>query len=98
MQAIKKVEIVVDYLELANLLALIKKDGLAVGYTIIKEAVGRGVRGERTGDGLSGELTNSYLMIACSEDEAKRIVKIVQPLLKRYGGICLVSDAMRVNH
>ena len=98
MQAIKKVEIIINCLELPRLLALIKKEGIAVGYTVIKEAVGSGGRGNRTGDGLSGELTNSYLLIACSEDEAQRIVEIVRPILKRFGGVCLVSDAMWVKH
>lgn len=98
MQAIKKIEIIVDYLELARLLELIQKDGMAVDYTVIKEATGSGGRGNRTGDGLSGELTNSYLLIACPEDEAKRIVEIVRPILKRFGGVCLVSDALWVKH
>ncbi len=98
MQAIKKVEIIIDYLESPRLLERIQKEGMAVGYTVIKEVVGSGGRGERTGDGFLGELTNSYILIACSEDEAKRIVEIVQPILKRFGGVCLVSDAMWVKH
>ncbi|MEO6699256.1 MAG: hypothetical protein ABIM24_07780 [Paraperlucidibaca sp.] len=98
MQAIKKVEIIIEYLELPRLLALLKKASITVGYTVIKEAVGSGGRGERAGNGFSGELTNSYLLIACSEDEANRIVEIVQPILKRFGGVCLVSDAMWVKH
>ncbi len=98
MQAVKKVEIIIEYLELPRLLELIQKRGIAVGYTVIKEAVGSGGRGDRTGDGLSGELTNSYILIACSEDEALRIVEIVRPILKRFGGVCLVSDAMWVKH
>ncbi len=98
MQAIKKVEIIIDYLEYPRLLERIQKEGMAVGYTVIKEAVGSGGRGVRTGDGFSGELTNSYILIACSEDEAQRIVEIVRPILKRFGGVCLVSDAMWVEH
>ncbi len=98
MQAVKKVEIIIDYLELPRLLELIQEESTVVGYTVIKEVIGSGRRGERTGDGFSGELTNSYILIACSEDEAQRIVEIVQPILKRYGGVCLVSDAMWVKH
>ena len=98
MQAIKKVEIIIDYQELPRLLELFKKDGTEVGYTVIKEAFGSGGRGEMAGDGLSGAFTNSYLLIACSEDEANRIVEIVRPILKRFGGVCLVSDAMWVKH
>ncbi len=98
MHAIKKVEIIIDYLESPRLLERIKNEGITVGYTVIKEVVGSGGRGDRAGDGLSGELTNSYILIACSEAEAQRIVEIVQPTLKRLGGVCLVSDAMWVHH
>ena len=98
MQAIKKVEIIIGYTELPQLLVVLKKEVLAVGYTVIKEVMGAGGRGEMAGDGLSGEFTNSYLLIACSEDEASRIVAIMQPILKRVGGVCLVSDAMWVKH
>ncbi len=98
MQAIKKVEIIIDYLESPRLLERLKTEGIDVGYTVIKEVIGSGGRGDRSGDGLSGELTNSYILIACSEDEAQRIVEIVQPVLKRLGGVCLVSDAIWVHH
>lgn len=98
MQAIKKVEIIIEYMEVPRLLEVLKKEALAVGYTVIKEAFGAGGRGEMAGDGFSGEFTNSYLLIACSEDEANRIVEIVRPILKRFGGVCLVSDAMWVKH
>lgn len=98
MQAIKKVEIIIECMVLPQLLEVLKKEDIAVGYTVIKEAFGAGGRGEMAGDGLSGEFTNSYLLIACSEDEANRIVEIVRPMLKRFGGVCLVSDAMWVKH
>ena len=98
MQAIKKVEIIIEYMELPRLLEVIKKEVVAVGYTVIKEAIGAGGRGEMAGDGFSGEFTNSYILIACSEDEANRIVEIVRPMLKQFGGVCLVSDAMWVKH
>ena len=98
MQAIKKVEIIIEYMEVPRLLEVLKKEVAPVGYTVIKEAFGAGGRGEMAGDGFSGEFTNSYLLIACSEDEANRIVEIVRPILKRFGGVCLVSDAMWVKH
>ena len=98
MQAIKKVEIIIEYMEVPRLLEVLKKEVVDVGYTVIKEAFGAGRRGEMAGDGFSGEFTNSYLLIECSEDEANRIVEIVRPILKRFGGVCLVSDAMWVKH
>ena len=98
MQAIKKVEIIIEYMEVPRLLEVLKKEVVPVGYTVIKEAFAAGGRGEMAGDGFSGEFTNSYLLIACSESEANRIVEIVRPILKRLGGVCLVSDAMWVKH
>ena len=97
MHAIKRVEIIIDYLESPRLLERIQKEDMDIGYTVVKEVVGSGKRGERMGDGLSGEMTNSYILIACSEDQAARIIEIVRPVLKRYGGICLVSDAIGCN-
>jgi nitrogen regulatory protein PII len=98
MIAIKKVEIIIEQLKLWELLEVLKKEALAVSYTVIKDASGAGERGQMPGDGLSGEFSNSYILIACSEGEAQRIVEIVRPILKRFGGVCLVSDAMWVKH
>jgi len=98
MQAVKRIEIIIGYVELPRLLEALKKEALVLDYTVIKEVFGVGGRGEMAGDGLSGEFTNSYVLIACSEDEAVRTVEVVQPILKRFGGVCLVSDAMWVVH
>ena len=56
MHAIKRVEIIIDYLESPRLLERIQKEVTDVGYTVVKEVVGSGKRGERMGDGLSGEM------------------------------------------
>lgn len=54
--------------------------------------------GTRGGDAFSGAFDNSYIVIACDENESVQIVETVRPILKRLGGICLVSDAMWVKH
>lgn len=59
---------------------------------------GRGDRGTRPGDGLSGEFNNAYTLVACLEAEAPKLVELVRPMLIQFGGICLVSDAMWVKH
>jgi nitrogen regulatory protein PII len=97
MKRVKKVELVVDAHEVPHLIAQLK--GIGVNdYTVIREAHGRGDRGSRAGDVFSGVFDNSYVMIACSEEQSKQIVETVRPILKQLGGICLVSDAMWVLH
>jgi nitrogen regulatory protein PII len=97
MQAVKRVEIVIDAPEMPHLLELLESVG-AKDYTIIKEAHGRGDRGLRGGDVFSGVFDNTYLLIACAPDVAERLVEAVRPVLRRRGGICLVSDALWVRH
>ena len=97
MKPVKKVEIVIDALEVPRILE--RLEGMDIkGYTVIREAHGKGDRGTRPGDVFTGLFDNNYLMIACSEDQSARIVETIRPVLKRLGGVCLVSDAMWVLH
>ena len=97
MKAVKKVEVVVDAQEIPHLLDQLSEIDIKA-YTVIREAHGKGDRGTRGGEFFLGAFDNSYVMIACSEDQAERIVEAVRPLIERIGGICLVSDAMWVLH
>jgi len=58
--------------------------------------VGRGERGVRY-ESVQG-LGNVLMTIACDEPQAARVIEVIRPILKRYGGVCLVSDAMWVIH
>ena len=44
------------------------------------------------------EFRNVYIVIACSPERCTRIVEAIRPFLRRYGGMCLVSDALWVAH
>ncbi len=94
---VKRVELVIDAHEVPHLVKQLKTIGIT-DYTIIREAHGRGERGKRGGDVFSGVFDNSYVIIACSEEESRLIVDTVRPILKQLGGICLISDAMWVLH
>lgn len=96
-QKVKKIEIIIDYLEKSHLINQLEKGGIN-NYTVIKEAQGSGNRGLRLGEGLSGEFSNSYIIIACKEEEVQKIIEIVNPWLKKFGGMMLVSDAMMIEH
>ena len=41
---------------------------------------------------------NSYVLTACTEEQLEQVVAAVRPVLKRVGGVCLVSDALWVLH
>ena len=97
MMPIKKIEIIIDALELPEILKLLDAAGVS-GYTIIRDATGKGERGERGGDELSGAFINSYVMTACPPEQVSSVVEGLRPILKRFGGVCLVSDAQWLIH
>lgn len=97
MRPVKRIEIVIDSLELRKLLKNLEQVGVS-GYTVIQDAVGMGDRGARAGDQLSDVLKNSYVIIACPEEQLQPLIDAIRPLLKRFGGICLVSDAQWIVH
>jgi nitrogen regulatory protein PII len=97
MQAVKRVEIVTDTLELDHVLELLGAAGVS-GYTVIRNAEGKGNRGLRSGDDVTRVFQNSYVLVACTGEQVEQVVNAVRPILKRVGGICLVSDALWVVH
>ena len=97
MKPVKRVEIVVEAVEINNFLALLKQVGV-VGYTIIRHVGGRGERGERRPDEFVYEVENVYFIVACDEAQANALVAAIRPMLVKSGGMCLVSDAIWVIH
>ena len=97
MQPIKRVEIVTDSLEMREVIETIDSLGIN-GYTLIREVLGKGERGVQSGDELTGVFKNSLLLVACDTDKVPVLVEAIRPILKKRGGICLVSDAQWVVH
>ena len=97
MTPMKKVEIVTDLLELPAIGRALEELGVS-GYTIVRDVTGYGGRGRRTGDEITGVFQNCYLMAVCTPELAERIVETIRPILKRYGGIALLSDCLWVKH
>jgi nitrogen regulatory protein PII len=95
MKPVKRIEIVIEEIELENLIEELDRIGV-VGYTIVPRAGGRGERGVRY-ESVQG-LGNVLMTIACDAAQAARVIEVIRPILKRYGGVCLVSDAMWVIH
>ncbi len=75
-----------------------KLDALGIsGYTMVEDVRGRGERGLRSGISL-GVFQYHYLLIACEAEQVGLITEMVRPYLKRFGGMCMVSDAEWVIH
>jgi hypothetical protein len=96
MESVKRVEIVVGEFVLPSLLEVLQRH--PSGYTVTTGLLGKGERGVQTGEGTAGEFSNACVVVACSESEIGALLEDVRRLLKRFGGMCLVSDAMWLKH
>ena len=97
MKHVKRIEIIIDSMDLKDLLKELEAVGIS-GYTVIKDVIGSGDRGERSGDLLNDTLNNSYILIACEQAQVESITEALRPKLKKYGGMCLISDAHWLKH
>lgn len=95
LKPMKRIEIVIDENSLDDLLKLLR-DANVRGYTVIKKAGGLGSTGERNPDDYALELPNAIMVLACEENQAARIISILQPNLRDFGGMCLVTDCQWV--
>ncbi|WP_013324873.1 P-II family nitrogen regulator [Gloeothece verrucosa] len=97
MQQVKKVEIIISTLEMEEVLDILDTVRVS-GYTAIKNTSGKGERGISYND-LGATFSNSYIMTVCTNDkQLNDLIDELLPLLKKIGGICLVSDANWVIH
>lgn len=97
MQNVKRVEIITDALEMREVIRVLEREGVS-GYTVVPNVVGAGERGAQSGDDLTDVFKNSMLITTCSPDHVESLVEAIRPILKRRGGVCLVSDAAWVVH
>lgn len=96
MKPVKRIEIVLPKGQVEQVVAALD-EGWSSGYTVIRDVLGRGERGLRSGGDL-GVSDHHYILVACSDGQAPQIIETVRPILERYGGVCLVSDAQWVIH
>ena len=97
MEQVKKVEIITNTLEIEKVLGILDKVGVS-GYTVIRDVTGKGDRGKIIDDLETEALTNGYVMSVCTQEQQYKLVDAIRPLLKKYGGVCLVSEAQWIVH
>jgi nitrogen regulatory protein PII len=89
--SMKRIEIVVDEESLKDLIKIFREAKVR-GYTVIKRAGGLGSRGERNPDDYIFDDENAVMVLACEESQAEKIIMMLHPKLRDFGGMCLVSD------
>ena len=97
MEHVKRIEIVTLSLEIGRLCRALEKAGISA-YTVLDDARGKGDRGVRGNDELSNVFKNSFLLTTCAPADIDRVLDAIRPILTRFGGMCLVSDAQYLVH
>ena len=71
MKRVKRMEIVVDTLAVPEVLGALEASGLS-GWTVVRDVTGKGERGLRAGDELTGVAGNGYILTVCEPEELAR--------------------------
>lgn len=93
MKRVVKVEIITDSLEVENIIKLLEEVGVS-GYSIIQDITGKGNREVQSGYELTDLFKNSYRLVVCEENQMHKIVEAIRPVIKKFGGLCIVSDVI----
>lgn len=93
MKKMKKMELIIESIYLNKLLDLFKERDIT-GYTVIKDIEGSGGHGIKMADQFSDIQSNNYIFTVCDDAKFEEIKEEIRAFTKRYGGKCIVSDAL----
>ena len=97
LKAVKRLEIITSSVELKKVLETLEKLKVQ-GYSIIRGVSGKGDRGVTTCDLDVDGVCNDYILAICDLDQELDVLAALHPILTRYGGICISSDANSLVH
>ena len=95
MQAIKRIEIVSDSVESHKLIKVLE-DVSVLNYTVIRNVIGKGVKGTNSGDLDMSMLENDYVIAFFLADKTEDLIKKLKPITQKFGGVCYISDATAI--
>jgi hypothetical protein len=97
MQNVYQVELIINHDFFASTLEIL--DNIPVsGYTLIENTSGKCDRGFSCQD-FDCTFNGNYILTVCSnEKQLNELVEQVTPILKKAGGICLVTKAKWIRH
>ncbi len=94
---IKRLEIITSSVELKKVLETLEKLGVQ-GYSIIRGVSGKDDRGITTCDLDVDGVCNDYILAICNPEQEASVLNAMHPILTRYGGVCISSDATSLVH
>jgi len=97
MQPVKRIEIITGPIEFRPLVAALEDAGVT-GYAVVRNVLGKGDQKVSSWDSLTSEVENLLVVTTVPADRLQPVVETIRPVLRQFGGACLVSDAMWVIH
>ncbi|MBV6510974.1 MAG: transcriptional regulator [Ignavibacteriales bacterium] len=97
MQKVKRFEIITPDAALKELMRSFRERNIT-GYSVIPDVTGSGDRGSQSGDDLSGISKNVLIITTTEPGREHELEEAIRPILKRYGGVCMVTDALWLKH
>jgi len=94
MNIAKKIEIIVNSVELPKILDSLEHSGIH-GHAVIRNVSAKGLR--ETNEDLDMMLDdNAYIIAFCMPEQIESVVGHIRPILNKFGGTCYVSDVMEI--
>jgi nitrogen regulatory protein PII len=95
MYPIKRLEIIVSSQEMGKILEQLDQVGVQ-GYSVIRDVIGKSSSGRVSDDFdfASSTLSNVYILSFCEPEKVEPVMAHIRPILKKFGGVCYVSDAL----
>jgi PII-like signaling protein len=94
-KAMKRIDIVIGEEQFDKLIELLSENKIR-GYSVLRKIGGLGSRGFRSPYDVLMQEENVLVVVVCEIDPAENLIKSIQPKLKDFGGMCLVSDCLWV--
>ena len=97
MRNVKRVEIIIGKSYESRVRELLAEIEVP-GFTVFEAVAGYGPRGDREGGELTDATVNRYLLTTCTEEQIPVLAEKLEPILLKYGGLCLISDAQVIRN
>lgn len=93
MKSMKKVEVVIESVYVNRLFDLLKMHDIT-SYTLIPDIQGCGGHGLKMADNVTDVFSNDYIFVLIDESKLLEIKEDIREFTKKYGGKCIITDAM----
>ncbi|MFO0953543.1 MAG: hypothetical protein U0835_20800 [Isosphaeraceae bacterium] len=97
MQPVKRIEIHTGVQELPRVEEALKRCGVS-GFLVLNGVRGRGNERIESLDALTGEPQDRLVQATCPPERLDEVLETLRPVLNRYGGSCVVYDAVYAIH